>query len=446
MDRQKAHRLWRDHINPDFIDLIETIGWGRRFVQAIGCRLRDEDGNDILDLLAGFGVHNLGHNHPRLVEALHTALTSGGPSFLNIDAVPEAGEVAERLHALSSPDLCRTVFANSGAEAVDQAVKAARAATGRRVVIACRQAYHGLSVGTLPLFGKREMAAPFGASDAEARLIPFGDLAALARVCAEAKPALFVVEPIQAEGGIIVPPDDYLPGAARICREHGTLIAIDEIQTGLGRCGTWFASVPAELRPDALLVGKALGGGLMPAAAMLCTDAVWKKSFAGPERGHMTTSTFAGGRLAMVAARETLDALRDESLPERARELGVWLQQRLADLARRHAVVTAVRGRGLLWGLELAPPAGLLTGLVPAWAREGILAQMICLRLLDRHGVLMQPCSIAQNILRIEPPLTMARDELERGVNAIDAELAAIPSYNAAVLAATWERLRHLWS
>ncbi len=445
MDRHQAHRLWRDHVNPDFIELIESIGWGRRFVHAAGARLRDEEGREAIDLLAGFGVHNLGHNHPRIVAAVQRAVASGEPSFLNIDAPAVVGEVAQRLQRLSSPRLCRTLFANSGAEAVDQAIKLARAATGRHLVVACDHAYHGLSVGTLPLFGRRAWSSAYGASDAEARLIPFADAPALERICREAQPALFIVEPVQGEGGIVVPPDGYLAEAARICRAHGVVFAVDEIQTGLGRCGAWFASDPAAIGPDALLVGKALGGGLMPAAAMLCTAAAWERSFAGRDRGHLATSTFAGGRLAMVAAREALDALGEECLPQRAAELGAWLEPRLTDLARRHPVVQQVRGRGLLWGIELAEPTGLITSLVPRWAREGLLAQVLCLRLLDRHGVLMQPCTIAQHVLRIEPPLTITQVELERCVEAIDRELSAIPGYTTATLVAAWEQLRQRW-
>jgi 4-aminobutyrate aminotransferase-like enzyme len=160
----------------------------------------------------------------------------------------------------------------------------------------------------------------------------------------------------------------------------------------------------------------------------------------------MVTSTFAAGRLAMIAARETLALIGDERLPERAYDHGMWLGERLQALAGRHAVVKAVRGRGLLWGIELAPASGILTGVVPSWARDGILAQVLCLRLLDRQGILAQPCSLADNVLRIEPPLTIGRDELERGIAAIEDELAAVPGYNTAVAVAAWERLRHLWS
>jgi len=441
MSREEAHRLWRQFANPDYMDLLEALDFGRCFVRASGTRLYDDAGREYTDFLAGFGVHNIGHNHPRVVNALHEALDSQMPSMLNADAPLMAGRLAARLTALTHSSLCRASFANSGAEAADMAIKAARAATGRGLIVSCAGGYHGLSVGTLPLLGRAEFAWPFGATGADATQIPFDDLQALEEVCARRQPAAFIVEPIQGEGGIRVASGGYLREAGRICRRHGCLLVIDEIQTGLGRTGVLFATDFAEVVPDILLLGKALSGGLVPVSAAMMTADVWARAFGGPERCRMNASTFAGGHLAMTAALEVLAVLVDEGLAARAKKLGAVLLQELGGLAARHTVIKEVRGSGLLIGVEFEAPEGLLAKAVPAWAREGLFAHVIAARLLKDYGMLTTVCSLAPAVLRVEPPLVISADEAGTFVAALDRVLADIPSYNSAVWSALWQRL-----
>lgn len=436
MSREQAHELWRRFISPDFVELLETFDFGRCFVRAEGNHLYDDTGREYTDFLAGFGVHNTGHNHPVLVKALQNALASLQPSMLNVDAPVLAGEVGERLTGLTHESLCRTAFGNSGAEVVDLALRAAWAATGRRGVVACHGAYHGLSVGSLSLMGEPGVRKDFGLVSDYVNHIPFNDLDALEDACRLHRPAAFVVEPIQAEGGINCPDKDYLLKAAEVCSRYGALLIIDEIQTGLGRTGRWFATDLARIRPDILLLGKALSGGIVPVSAAMMTADVWKRAFSGPRRRLFVSSTFAGNTLAMTSALTTLSVIEAEGLCDRAARVGEGLRQGLETLKGKHGVIQGVRGEGLLLGIEFASASGLLASAVPGWAREALYAQVVSLLLLRDHGVLTQPCSLNGRVLRIEPPLIISQKDLDHLCSALDAVLEQRPSFRSAALSA----------
>ncbi|MCX7047353.1 MAG: aspartate aminotransferase family protein [Candidatus Sumerlaeota bacterium] len=431
-----SNDLFARYVNPEFARLLAEFDYGRRFVHASGTRLRDDARRDYLDFLAGFGVHNIGHNHPALCEALTRAIASSSPSMLNIDAPEQQGVLAQRLNGLTHPDLCRVAFANSGAEAVDIAIKAARAATGRRALVACEGAFHGLSIGALSLLSDSSQRGLFGPLLQEVEWIPFGDTDKLEHACARLKPAAFFVEPIQGEGGIRQPAPSFLKDASDICRRHGSLFVVDEIQTGLGRTGAFFATPFQEAPPDALLLGKALSGGMVPISAAMMTADVWKRAFGAPERCHLNASTFAGSHLATTAALATLDILDREALPARAAAMGRLLGEKLKELAARHSIIQEIRGKGLLQGVVFERASGLMMKAVPAWAREGLFAQVICALLLRDHGVIAQPCGLAQNVLRAEPPLIVSEQEVLRFVAALDQVLAVCPSHSSALKSA----------
>ncbi|MHC4249382.1 MAG: aspartate aminotransferase family protein [Planctomycetota bacterium] len=441
MSLARSHDLWRRYVNPDLVGLLETLGFARDFVRGEGATLFDREGREYVDFLAGYGVHNVGHNHPRVVAVVKEALGRHATSMLNIDAPEAAGLLAERLTGLMRPELCRTAFANSGAEAVEHAMKASRAATGRSPLLACEGAYHGLTTGALCIMGDDRHRSGGACSHGCGR-VPFGDARALAGALEHVKPAAFFVEPVQGEGGMRVPPDGYLTEAARLCRDAGTLFIVDEIQTGVGRTGGMFATDFADIRPDVVLVGKALSAGIVPVAAAVMTEDVWKRAFAGPERFYLCASTFAGGFLASVVGREVLAVVEEERLDERAEAMGRRLLEGLRGLAARHDIVRDVRGRGLMVGVEFAPPAGLLVRAVPKWARQGLYAHVVSALLLKDHGIVTQPCSVAQNVLRAEPPLVVCEEEIDLFATALDEVLAKLPSHGSAVLAAAVERFR----
>jgi len=284
--------------------------------------------------------------------------------------------------------------------------------------------------------GDEQVRKAFKADSDRVHHIPFGDLTALKEACRPRQAAAFVVEPIQAEGGVCCPNDDFLPTAAQICRKHGVLLVVDEIQTGLGRTGCLFATDLTRVQPDILLIGKALSGGIVPVSAAMMTDAVWKDAFSGPRRCTFASSTFAGNALAMATGLATLAILQKENLVQRSAELGELLRHELEQLRTRHPIIQEVRGRGLLIGIEFAPPSGLLPKFIPAWAREGLYAQVVSLLLLRDHGILTQPCSLNPRVLRIEPPLIIERDDILSLLSALDRVLIAYPSHTSAVMAA----------
>ena len=437
-NRDQVHKLWRQFVNPDYVDLLESFDFGRYFTWAQGTRLRNDEGREYTDFLAGFGVHNIGHNHPRLISRLSEELARRGPSMLNVDAPLPAALLAERLSGMTHPSLCRAIFASGGTEAVEAAIKVVRAATGRGTLVSCRGGWHGLSTGALALMDDTEHRQGFGPLLADVAHVPFGDAAALEDACRRHRPAGFFVEPIQGEGGIRVPAAGYLRDAADICRKAGCLLVVDEIQTGLGRAGADFAMDFASVQPDVLLVGKALSGGLVPVAACLTTAETWSRALVGPQRCNLCASTFGGGRLAMTAGLEVLDILREERLAERSQTMGGLLLDGLNKLATRHPVIREVRGQGLFAGIEFAEPSGLLAAAVPRWARRQLLAQVVAAVLLRDHRLLTQTCGLAPNVLRIEPPLVISEQEIQGLLDALDRVLAVYPSF----LTATWSAFR----
>jgi acetylornithine/succinyldiaminopimelate/putrescine aminotransferase len=439
---EASYDLWERFINPDYIKLLKALNFGREFVQAEGVRLHDNSGREYLDFLSGFGVHNVGHNHPRLISVLARSLNAQMPSMLHIDAPMPAGLLAERLSGLMHPDLSRVVFANSGAEAVDIAMKASIAGSeGRKILLACDNAYHGLSVGALSLLGNRAGRERFRTACPESIHIPFNDIGALRGACLRYKPAAFFVEPIQAEGGINIPDPEYLHEAAQICRDHECLFIVDEIQTGLGRTGSFFRTDFKKVVPDIVLVGKALSGGMVPVAAAVINRNVWERAFKGPTWCLYNASTFAGGTLAMSVALETIAVIKEMRLDENARQQGQLLLEGLSKLAAKHRHIIGIRGEGLLFGIEFAPPEGLAIKAVPAWARNGLYANVLSAILLKKHYVITQPCTIAQHVLRIEPPLTICKEEILRFLDVLDQSLSAVPDDSAAVRAAVYMRL-----
>jgi len=435
MSRREAHELWRKYVNPDIVNLLEAFDYGRQFVRALGTKLYDDTGREYTDFLSGYGVHNVGHNHPRLIKALHSALDSAQPSMLNIDTPEVVGRLAQKLTSLTHPRLCRTVFANSGAEAVEMAIKAVRAATGREMLLACTGSYHGLTTGSLSIMGASEPRRYFGPL-LSAAFVPFGNAEAAEIACRENHPAAVFVEPIQGEGGIRIPPLDYMTELSAICRRYGCLLVVDEIQTGIGRCGRMFATDFSTVVPDILLVGKALSGGLVPMAAAIMTNEIWKEAFSGPQRCMLTASTFAGGLLAATVGLETLSIVEQEEMPRRATELGRQLLEGMKQLVGNHEIIAGVHGQGLMAGVEFRQPTGLLMSGVPKWARPGLYTQVLSAVLLRDHGFITQPCSLEQCVMRLEPPLIINSDEISRLLDAFDNVLKNYPSHTSAAIAA----------
>ncbi len=410
------------HVNPPFVRLLGVLGYGRVFVRALGTRLWDDRGREYLDFLAGFGALNLGHGHPRLVERLHRFLDEQAPNLNHVGPASHAARLAAALVERAGPPLEICLFSSSGAEAVEAGVKLACAATRRAGLVSCEGGFHGTNLGVLPLMGEERLRRPFEPLLARATRVPFGDLARLDAALSRDDVAAFVVEPVQAEGGVVLPPASYLRDAQELCRRRGTLLILDEVQTGMGRTGALFAFQREGFLPDVLVLAKSLGGGIAPIGATLVSAAAHERAYGSIDSFDLHSSTFAGNAFASAAALETLAILDEEGLCDRATRMGqrllVGLQRRLAG----HPLVREVRGRGLLVGVELGPTGAdwvqrAAPGLVEGLSRR-VFGQWVALRLLE-EGLLCQPASQQWNVLRFEPPLTVTEAEVDRAVGAV---------------------------
>src|SRR5262245_19299776 len=292
------------HVNPTFSRLLGVLGYGRVWVRGDGTRLYDDAGVSYTDFLAGFGATNLGHNHPDLLRALADALAAAPVHVCHTGPTPHEAKLAERLARVAGDPFQIALLCSTGAEAVEAAIKLARAATRRAGIAYCRGGFHGLSLGTLSIMGAPRLRTPFSPLLAETAAVRFGDAGELGKLLATKRFAAFVVEPIQAEAGVVLPPPGYLAAARELCTPSGPLLVYDEIQTGLGRCGAMFAGDP---RPDLLVLAKALGGGIVPVGATLVSGELHDRAFGSLDRFDSHGSTFAGNALACAAAIATLD-------------------------------------------------------------------------------------------------------------------------------------------
>lgn len=405
------------HVNPAFIKLLGVFGYGRVFTRASGTRLWDSEGREYLDALASFGASNLGHRHPGLTACLVEELSELHPDLLHIGPSAATAGLARQLVEVTGGELEVVLFSTSGSEGVESALKLARAATGRAGFISCHDGFHGTGFGTLSVMGSERMRAPFEPLLQGCQTIPFGDLEALRRALGPSV-AAFLVEPTLGEGGVLRAPPGYLAEAQMLCRKNGTLLLLDEVQTGLGRTGELFCFSRHRMVPDVLILGKSLGGGIVPVSAALTRPDIHKRAYGGMDRFDLHGSTYAGYALGCAAGRATLRILREEGLVENARERGDQMLSSLREGLAGHPLVRDVRGEGLLLGIELgqADPRGFLSTLkgplVKAVARN-VFGQWLALCLLER-GVICQPAALRWDVLKLEPPLTVTREEADR--------------------------------
>jgi acetylornithine aminotransferase len=363
-----------------------------------GCRVTDVDGVEYLDLLSGIAVNALGHCHPDWVAAISAQAARLG-HVSNLYATEVTVSLAERLLDLAQCGSGRVFFANSGAEALEAAFKISRR-SGRRRIVAAVDGFHGRTMGALALTGQPAKRDPFAPLPPDVVHVPFGDSDAL-QAAVDDTVAAVVLEPIQGEAGVVPAPAGYLAAARAACDQHGALLVLDEVQTGIGRTGTWFAfqQADAAVRPDVITLAKGLAGGLPMGACLAFGEAA---ESLGPG---MHGSTFGGNPVAAAAATAVLDVIARDDLLANARERGEQL--RTGVLALGHPLVESVRGRGLLLGIVLSQPA--------AKAVEEYLRQA---------GVLVNAAQ--PNVIRLAPPLILSATEAEQFLGVLPNALAAV--------------------
>jgi acetylornithine/succinyldiaminopimelate/putrescine aminotransferase/predicted amino acid dehydrogenase len=433
------HRF-TEYVNPYLGKLLETVNMDKRFVRGEGCYLYDADGRQYMDFVAAYGALPFGFNPPEIWQALHAVEASGEPSFVQPSALEAAGELAERLIAIAPEGLRYVTFANSGTEAVEAAIKVVRSATGRMGIISASNSFHGKTMGALSATNRESYQKVFGAPIPGFVKVPFGDAEALEQMFA-AHPgeiAAFIMEPIQGEGGIVVPPAGYMAAAKEICHKHGALLILDEIQAGLGRTGRLFACEAEGVTPDVMVLAKALGGGLFPIGAMLCTEDVYTEDF-----GNKHSSTFAGNTLACRVGLKSVELLtRDnQALLKQVAENGAFMKTKLEELQRKYPqVLKSVRGRGYMLGLEFGVDTNTYgrTSMLGFMAEQENLTPVLSSYLLNVEGLRVAPTLNGSAVIRIEPPLVATREQCQRAVDAVGRMLEHLATGNM------FELIRHL--
>ncbi|MFE5754023.1 aspartate aminotransferase family protein [Streptomyces massasporeus] len=418
-ERYELHTRYLNHQLPR---MLHTIGFDKAYERAEGAYFYDADGNDYLDMLAGFGVMGLGRHHPVVRKAVHDVLDAGLADLTRFDCQPLPGLLAEKLLA-HSPHLDRVFFGNSGTEAVEGALKFARFVTGRPRILYCAHAFHGLTTGSLSVNGEsgfRDGFAPLLPDTA----VPLGDLDALERELRKGDVAALIVEPIQGKGVLTGPPG-WLRAAQELLHRHKALLIADEVQTGLGRTGDFYAYQHEDgVEPDLVCVAKALSGGYVPVGATIGKDWIFKKVYSSMDRVLVHSASFGSNAQAMAAGLAVLAVMENEQIVANVRATGERLRSRLAALTDRYEMLAEVRGRGLMIGIEFGRPKSLK--LRSRWAmlqaaRKGLFAQMVVVPLLQRHRILTQVSGDHMEVIKLIPPLIIGEREVDRFVDAFTA-------------------------
>ncbi len=422
----EALELGDRYMNRQLGRIVRTLGFDRDWRHGEGAHLIDAAGERYLDLLCGYGVFAVGRNHPAVIEALELTLREHTPSLPQLGVTALPGVLAEQLVARAPARIEAMISANSGTESVEAAIKLARATTGRPRIAHAEHAFHGLTLGSLSLNGNAEFRDGFGPLLSDCTPVPFGDLETLRRELERGDVAAFIVEPVQGKG-VNLPPDGFLEGAQAACRATDTLFVCDEVQTGIGRTGRFFALEHWGLDPDMICVAKALSGGFVPIGGVLISRQVRDSVFDAMERGVRHGSTFGGGDLAAAAALATLRVIDDEGLVERSARLGERLLELTRPLVERYDIVAEVRGLGLMWAIELGAPSRGSRRVV--WnvverSQPGLAAQLITVPLFKRHRMFCQVAGHGMNVVKALPALVIEEAEIERLAAALDDVLA----------------------
>lgn len=402
------------YVNPGLAKLMSFAGFGVE-MHGEGCYIFDHEGRRFLDCLGGYGTFALGHRHPIVIQAVRDqleTLTLSGKAFFS----KPCADLAESLARLAPEGIQFSFFCNSGTEAVEAALKFAKGATGRSKIVSTEGSYHGKTLGALSTTGRAKYRKAFEPLLPGVEFVPYGDApAAVAAI--DDKTACMIIEPIQGEGGIIVPPDGYLKPLREACDRTGALLIVDEVQTGIGRTGTMWGCDSDGVKPDLMPLAKAIGGGVMPLGVLMGTPAVWQAVFEPNPLAH--TSTFGGNPIACAAGRAALQVIEEEGLVERSANMGALFKAALDQVKRNHSdTIADVRGRGLMLGVEM---------------RQDEVGELVVAQLLKR-GMCVAYTLNNPRVLRIEPPLIIDENQIEFAAEALDCAVAETEDLIAALI------------
>jgi len=428
----RVYERYAKHVNHRFARVLELIGFDKVFVRAKGAWLWDQDENRYLDFLGGYSVFNVGRNNDRVKRALIDWLEGDGASMVQMEGGPLEARLAEKLAELTPGDLDTCFFTNSGSETADVAMKFARKATRRPRILYMESGFHGLTYGALSVSDDEMWRDGFEPFLPGVTKIPWDDLGALERELAKGDVAALMMEPIQGEAGVRIPSDNYLPEALRLLHQHGALLVVDEIQTGFGRTGRWFAVNHWNVEPDVMCISKGLSGGYVPVGAVVTRRKIFDKVFEDLSHAVVQTSTFGGNAMAMTAALATIEVMQDEGVVENCASVGAELLARLQALAARFELVREVRGKGLMIGIEFGEPKSLK--LKAGWklvhrANKGLFGQMISVPLMRDHRILTQVAGHNLDVHKLAPPLIVGQEEVDYFVAAYEKVLTDLHKF-----------------
>ena len=400
----EAYENYKSYVNPPLARVMKVSGSPVE-VSASGCTIYDQNGKAYLDFAGGYGVFTLGHRHPKVVQAVKDQLDLmplSGKTMFNV----MLGRASKRLAELAPGDLQISFFCNSGTEAVEGAIKLARAATGRTKIVATHNAYHGKTFGALSVSGREYFRSRYAPLLPDVAHVPYAQNDQLTEALQQA--AAFIVEPVQGEGGVVVPPEGYLRDVRAACDQTGALFIADEVQTGLGRCGLMFGCDREDVVPDVMTLAKGLSGGVVPVGAFIARPGVWNAAYGKAPLMH--TSTFGGNQLACAAALAAMNVLVEEGLVHNAAARGAQLLDGVSDIAREFPdIIAHVRGLGLLVGVELTNE-GYGGTIIPEMLKAGVTAAWTL---------------NMQRVIRLEPPLIVTQSEVQMALSALRAGVAA---------------------
>jgi len=420
--RGENYDLHERHLNRTLVKVLRTIGFDKVYARAEGAYLYDKEGNDYLDFLSGYGVYNIGRNHPVVKQAIKDVLDLDLPNMVQMDCALLSGLLGEALAKHTGPGRDAFFFCNSGTEAVEGAIKFARAHTGRAKILSLENAYHGLTYGSLSITGNKHFQEGFGPFLPGAEKVRYNDLNELEVKLRNSDVAAFIAEPVQGKG-VFIPSDDYFPQAQALCRKYGTLFISDEVQTGLGRTGKMFGFQHWNLDPDIITMAKTLSGGYVPAAAICTRRDIYQSVFSRMDRCVVHSSTFGRNNLAMACGLATLSVIESENLVENCAKRGEQLLAAARGLMAKHEWIKEVRGKGLMFAIEFHEPKALMSKM--AWKAlhtvdHGLYAQMIVTSLMQKHRVLTHVAAHGLDVVKALPPLVIGEKEITRFVNGLD--------------------------
>jgi len=392
-------------------ELLDFAGLNETVVSASGTRIVTASGQTLIDFVGQFGAVPFGYGPQNIIAAAKAFLDSGCPTFIQPLINPVAEHLARRLIEIAPGEMSKVTLTTSGAETAEAAIKLSRAATNRELIVGTYTGFHGKTQGAVGVTGKQAYREPFHIRPDGYTHIPYGDIAALEAVLREKRVAAFFVEAVQGEAGMITPPEGYLLAAQALCRKYGALFVLDEIQTGLGRTGHLFAANASGLSPDIILLAKALGGGMVPIGACIYGEQCWSRDF---DRHH--SSTFGVNGFTAAVGLAVIDHLteNDGAVVKQAAAQGAYLRAGLERLVGNYPqVFESLDGRGLMLGLKFRRWPGDRLYTLSLASAFGALVPIVCGYLKARHGVYCLPTLSEGNVLRIQPPFTISRDDID---------------------------------